>query len=71
MDDPRAADHLSLGLNLAISKPMVFAPVIIGGLISSIIEGWGQQPINQTGDTPFVFFGVVISLIGAVINFIR
>ena len=34
-----AADHLSLALNLAREKPMVFAPALLGGLISLIIGG--------------------------------
>jgi hypothetical protein len=66
----RAGDHLSLGFNLAMAKPMVFAPVIIGGLISSAISVWGRQPLSQSGYVPVVFIGSLISIIGAVVSFI-
>jgi hypothetical protein len=49
---------------------MVFAPVIIGGLISSAISVWGRQPLSQSGYVPVVFIGSLISIIGAVVSFI-
>lgn len=68
--DARAGDHLSLGFNLALAKPMVFAPVIIGGLISSAIRVWGRQPLSQSGFVPVVLIGSLISIVGAVVSFI-
>ena len=68
--EARAGDHLSLGFNLSLAKPMVFAPVIIGGLISSAIRVWGRQPLSQSGFVPVVFIGSLISIIGAVVSFI-
>jgi len=68
--DARAGDHLSLGFNISLAKPMVFAPVIIGGLISSAISVWGRQPLSQSGYVPVVFIGSLISIVGAVVSFI-
>jgi hypothetical protein len=49
---------------------MVFAPVIIGGLISSAISAWGPQPLSQSGFVPVVFIGFLVSIVGAVVSFI-
>ena len=68
--DARAGDHLSLGFNIAMANPIVFAPVIIGGLISSAIQVWGRQPLSQSGYVPVVFIGSLISIVGAVVSFI-
>jgi hypothetical protein len=65
-----AVEHLSLGFNLAMQKPMVFAPVIIGGLISSIIDNFWGRPIYETGFNPIYFMAWVISLVGTVITFV-
>ncbi len=66
----RAGDHLSLGFKIAMENPTVFAPVIIGGLISSAISVWGRQPLSQSGYVPVVFIGFLISIVGAVVSFI-
>ena len=68
--DARAGDHLSLGFNIAMANPIIFAPVIIGGLISSAISVWGRQPLSQSGFVPVVFIGSLISIVGAVVSFI-
>lgn len=68
--EARAGDHLSLGFNISLAQPMVFAPVIIGGLISSAIDVWGRQPLSQSGFVPVAFIGALISIIGAVVSFI-
>lgn len=68
--DVRAGDHLSRGFNLALAKPMIFAPVIIGGLISSAISVWGRQPLSQSGYVPVALIGSLISIVGAVLSFI-
>jgi len=49
---------------------MVFAPVIIGGLISSAITVWGRQPLAQSGFVPVVLIGALISIVGAIVSFI-
>ncbi len=53
-----------------MAKPMIFAPVIIGGLISSAISFWGRQPLSQSGYVPVVLIGSLISIVGAVVSFI-
>ena len=68
--DVRAGDHLSLGFKISLANPRVFAPVIIGGLISSAISVWGRQPLSQSGYVPVVFIGSLISIVGAVVSFI-
>ena len=68
--DARAGDHLSLGFNIAMANPTIFAPVIIGGLISSAIRVWGRQPLSQSGYVPVVFIGFLISIVGSVVSFI-
>jgi len=68
--DARAGDHLSQGFNIALANPMVFAPVIIGGLISSAISVWGRQPLSQSGFVPVALIGSLISIVGAVVSFI-
>lgn len=65
-----ALGHLSTGFNLAMEKPMVFTPVIIGGLISIIIDNFGGKPFYQSGFSPLLFFAGLMSLIGTIINYI-
>lgn len=67
--DVGAMDHLSLGFNLAMAKPMVFAPVLIGGVISSILDAfWGG---SQGSDiSPILFFVSIVSIVGSIITFI-
>ena len=65
-----AIDHLSLGFNLAMAKPMVFAPVLLGGIISTIIDNlWGPQP-DPTGLGPILFFASIVSIVGSIITFV-
>jgi hypothetical protein len=66
--DRRAADHLSLGFNLAMARPMVFAPVLLGGIISAFIDSfWGPDP---TGFAPILFFASIVSIVGLIIRFV-
>jgi hypothetical protein len=53
-----------------LANPIIFAPVIIGGLISSAIRVWGRQPLSQSGFVPVVLIGSLISIVGAVVSFI-
>lgn len=55
-----ASGHISLGFNLALAKPMVFVPALLGGVISFIVERSGQT---------FVL-GVFLSILGAIITFL-
>lgn len=65
-----AVEHLSLGFNLAMARPMVFAPVLLGGIISIIIDNlWGSQP-DPTGLAPILFFASIVSIIGSIITFV-
>ena len=64
-----AGEHLSIAFNIASEKPIVFAPVIISGLISVIIDNiWGES--FQYGLSPFLLFAGLISLIGSIVNYI-
>lgn len=78
-----AADHLSTGFRLATEKPMVFAPALIGGILSIIVSRsstgltgaqdwpvWGSAPFTYPALTPlFVLIGLV-SLISSIISYI-
>jgi hypothetical protein len=65
--DRRAMEHLTLGFNLAMAKPMVFAPVLLGGIISAFIDNlWGPDP---TGFAPILFFASIVSIVGSIITF--
>jgi hypothetical protein len=65
-----ATDHLSLGFSLALDKPMVFAPVLLGGIISSIIGIWVNAPLYQPTVSPVLLLAGLVSLIGSIIAFI-
>jgi len=68
--DRRAVDHLSLGFNLAMARPMVFAPVLLGGIISVILDNfWGGSP-DPTGFTSILFFVSIVSIVASVITFV-
>jgi len=58
-----ATQHLSLAFNIASSKPIVFAPVILGGVISSITD---QIAVDTPG---FGALWFILSIIGSVIVF--
>lgn len=55
-----ASGHISLGFNLALAKPMVFVPALLGGVISFVVERSGQT---------FVL-GVFLSILGVIITFL-
>ena len=66
--DRRAMEHLTLGFNLAMARPMVFAPVLLGGIISAFIDSfWGPDP---TGFAPILFFASIVSIVGSIITFV-
>lgn len=78
-----AADHLSTAFKLATEKPMVFAPALIGGVISIIISRiWtgpmgvygfselGSTPSASPFLTPFLAMMGIASLIGSIISYI-
>jgi uncharacterized paraquat-inducible protein A len=55
------AEHLNIGINVALSHPMVFVPVILSGIISGALDFYSNEP--------YAFFGL-LSLIGAFISFL-
>jgi hypothetical protein len=64
----RAMEHLTLGFNLAMARPMVFAPVLLGGIISAFIDSfWGPDP---TGFAPILVFASIVSIVGSIITFV-
>lgn len=73
-----AAEHLSTAFKLATKKPMVFAPALIGGVISMIISfiwtgpsGYGFSELGSTpGEYPFLTMIGIASLIGSIISYI-
>lgn len=65
-----AMEHLSLGFNLAMAKPMIFAPVLVGGIISIIIDNLGGSRLDLTGFAPILFFASIVSIIGSIITFV-
>jgi len=65
-----AVEHLSLGFNLAMAKPMIFAPVLVGGIISIIIDNLGGSRLDLTGFAPILFFASIVSIIGSIITFV-
>ncbi|MBS7651562.1 MAG: zinc ribbon domain-containing protein [Candidatus Bathyarchaeia archaeon] len=81
---PGALEHLSFAFNLASRKPMVFAPAILGGVISMVISGlvsftvglypWGFTPGLGYPPTPrlasIIIFAGLASIVGAIISYI-
>lgn len=81
-----AMDHLRLGFQLASDKPMVFAPALLGSLISIIISrstmallgiyrwqfwsGWPGPPPYQPGETSLLILNGLFALIGFIISYI-
>jgi hypothetical protein len=65
-----AGEHLSIAFRIVTEKPLVFAPVIISGLISVVIDNIGGRPFLQSGFSPLLFFAGIISLVGSIINYL-
>jgi hypothetical protein len=80
-----ATDHLRNGYRLAMEKPMVFVPSLLGGIISillstassrltgasswTLFENWG----GSTGSplfTSLYFVGFLVSIIGSIISYV-
>lgn len=81
--DVRAMGHLSLAFNLAMAKPMVFAPVILGAIIdllirriSDLLLGPVRWPIWQGGAFLWQEYSgtlaaaAVFSIIGGVVVYV-
>jgi hypothetical protein len=66
----RASDHLSLGYRIASSKPMVFAPVLLGSLISTLVNPDGWSPLDPSGYSPVYLFAALFSLAGSVLVYL-
>jgi hypothetical protein len=66
----RASDHLSLGYRIASSKPMVFAPVLLGSLISTLVNPEGWSPLDPSGYSPVYLFAALLSLAGSVLVYL-
>jgi hypothetical protein len=65
-----AGEHLSIAFRIATEKPLIFAPVVISGLISVIIDNIGGTPFLQSRFSPLLFFAGIISLMGSIINYL-
>lgn len=78
-----AADHLSLAFNLAMEKPMVFAPALLGGLISVIIGGvsvalfgasgwsmWRGNPLLAPAVPGLAMTGALLAVVGGVVSYL-
>lgn len=66
----RASDHLSLGYRIASSKPMVFAPVLLGSLISTLINPEGWSPLDPSSYSPVFFVAALLSLAGSILVYL-
>ncbi|MFP3951064.1 MAG: zinc-ribbon domain-containing protein [Candidatus Bathyarchaeia archaeon] len=67
-----AGEHLSTAFNIATSKPMVFVPTLIGGVISSII-GWLSAGMGYGGyrySSGLVLLGALFSIAGGFFTYI-
>jgi hypothetical protein len=85
-DQVGAMDHLTLGFRLASEKPMVFAPAIIGGIISILISaisrgssgllsglfwhGWRSTPYSPGMFSSLFPLLGLLSLVSAIISYI-
>ena len=78
-----AADHLSFAFNLAMEKPMVFAPSLLGGLISVIIGGisvalfgasgwsmWRGNPLLAPAVPGLALTGALLGIAGGVASYL-
>lgn len=65
-----AGQHLSIAFRIATEKPLIFAPVVISGLISVVIDNIWGTPFLQSGFSPILFFAGIISLVGSIINYL-
>ena len=63
-----ATDSISLAFNLAMSKPMVFLPVIVGGLISTIIDYFTGATTPGWGSSVFLGVGLLLGLVSPFIS---
>jgi hypothetical protein len=66
----RASDHLSLAYRIASSKPMVFAPVLLGSLISTLVNPDGWSPLDPSSYSPVFFVAALLSLAGSVLVYL-
>jgi len=66
----RASDHLSLGYRIASSKPMVFAPVLLGSLISTLINPEGWSPLDPSSYSPVFFVAALLSFAGSILVYL-
>jgi hypothetical protein len=57
------ADHLTLGFNVAVSNPIIFAPAVIGGIIEIIIS-------SVTTGIYFLSWMTLLEIISTTISFI-
>ena len=75
--------HLNFGFQLASSKPMIFAPALLGSLISIVIsrfvrgifgiyrwEFWPAMPPYGPGTTSLILLSGLLGIIGFIISYI-
>lgn len=77
-----AMEHLSLAFNLAMAKPLVFAPALLGGVLSTLIGAfsgallgasgwtWGRNPLLVPVSVGLMATGVVLAIISGVVAFV-
>lgn len=67
-----AGEHLSIAFNIAMSKPMVFVPTLVGGIISSLL-GWVSASMGYGGyrySSGLAFIGALFSIAGGFFTYI-
>ncbi len=78
-----ALGHLSLAFNLAMAKPLVFAPALIGGFISSLLgilggalggaagwQYWRSNPFIGPAYPGLLVVGALLAIVGAAISYV-
>jgi len=81
--DAGAMDHISLAFNLAMAKPMVFAPALLGAIIGFLISRtsdalfgpvswtlWQGDPFSWPAYSGSLVSAAVLTIIGGVIGYI-
>ncbi len=77
-----AMEHLSLAFNLAMAKPLVFAPALLGGVLSTLIGAfsgaffgasgwaWGRNPLLTSFSVGLTAVGIVLAIVSGVVAFV-
>lgn len=77
-----ALGHLSVAFNLAMERPMVFVPAILGGILSTVVGAvsgafygasgwaWGRSPLLVPASVGLMAIGVVLAIISGAVAYV-